>query len=195
MFSERPSASVQLSLKAMTSPRWGSLNQMKDFPKGLKSPHLMMTFPSEWPQHSKHPDHSRLLIISTCLMVLIKWVRRSRQGKKTPQEPQASDEVVVLKTWLPTNVWLAVLQPSLEPGARRGDGTWLGQMWPEALGEWSWLNPNKLCYSFDPPCTRLLSHFSHWQSESRLCADMSDLAQHQPLSNINISHLHNQPDV
>lgn len=40
----------------------------------------------------------------------------------TSQEPQVSDEVVVLKTWSPTHVWLVPLWPSLEPGARHGDG-------------------------------------------------------------------------
>lgn len=54
-------------------------------------------------------------------------------------------------------------------GARTPPWWWdlIGQMWPAALGEWNWLNANKLCYSFDPPCVRLFPRFSLQQSSSR----------------------------
>lgn len=69
-------------------------------------------------------------------------------------------------------------------------GRWdlIGQMWPAAMGEWNWLNLNKLCYSFDPPCTHLFSNFHSFQLQKY--PNMKDLDQHQPFQNINISHSH-----
>lgn len=52
---------------------------------------------SEWPQKSKQPDHSGLLIVSTSLMALIIWLMRS--GPERFQRKPLEDHKSLMKQW------------------------------------------------------------------------------------------------
>lgn len=124
---------------------------MKDFPKGLNYPHLIMTLSYQSGLKSSRPQH---FINHSHMSNSTSWVSDEIRARelpvKTTWEPQGSDGVVVSYQCL-------VGSTAAISGASSPPWWWdlIGQMWPAALGEWNWLNPNKLCYSFDPPCTLL----------------------------------------